>query len=317
MSQPLAIEIKQLVKRFGAFAAVDGIDLTVEPGEVFGFLGPNGCGKSTTIRMLCGLLRPTSGKAFVAGLDVARQSERVRERIGYVAQFFTLYGDLTVEENMELYGGVYGVGGALLHERMAYWLERLDLAEHHATQAESLSTGVQRRLSLACAVLHEPPILLLDEPTSGVDPAARREFFAVIGELAERGAAVLVTTHVMDEAERCNRLALMNRGRLRALGTPAELKEACPGAFYAVRVSEVTRTLELARAHPAVRDAHPFGVDVQLQLEAEDDGAIAGVCAWLREQGIECGPPRHVRSTIEHTFLSLLGEDSPREEAGS
>ncbi len=310
MSAPLAIDIRDLTKRFGGFTAVDQVSLTVEPGEVFGFLGPNGCGKSTTIRMLCGLLRPSSGHASVAGLDVARQSEAVRRRIGYVAQFFYLYGDLTVAENMDLYGGIYGVSDAILRERIGHWLDRLDLAEIRDVPADALSTGVQRRLSLACAVLHEPPVLLLDEPTSGVDPAARREFFAVIGELAERGAAILVTTHVMDEAERCNRLALMNRGRIRALGTPAEIKQSCPGAFYALRVAEVKRTVERAREHPAVWHAHPFGVEVQLQLTEANPAVAEEVCRWLREQGIDCGPPRPVRATIEHTFLSLLGQDA-------
>jgi ABC-2 type transport system ATP-binding protein len=305
-----------LTKRFGDFTAVDSVDLRVEQGEVFGFLGPNGCGKSTTIRMLCGLIRPTEGRATVAGLDAATQAERIRERVGYVGQFFYLYGDLTVAENMEFFGGIYGVPDDELRRRVAHWQERLGLSDVARALAHELALGVQRRLSLACAVLHNPPVLLLDEPTSGVDPGVRRAFFDVIRELADGGTTVLVTTHVMDEAERCGRLALMNQGRVRAVGSPAEIKAMSGSAIYAYRVGDLSRALDLAESHPSVRSAQPFGTEMQVQLREGDGGSAARIAAFLREQGVECGDPRAVRPTIEHTFLRLLGTPAGASEGG-
>ncbi len=313
MTERPAIETRRLTKRFGAFTAVDSVDLAVREGEIFGFLGPNGCGKSTTIRMLCGLLKPTSGEATVAGMDVRTQPERVRAVLGYVGQFFYLYGDLTVEENMDLYGGVYGVAPQALRERIEYWMGRLSLAEVRGTLAGSLSTGIQRRLSLACAVLHEPLVLLLDEPTSGVDPASRREFFEVIAELADKGTTVLVTTHVMDEAERCNRLALMNRGRLRALGTPGEIRTMSGGGYFRVATGAVREAAELAERHPKVLCAYPFGGDLEMQVTPENAESARAVAEWLREQGVDCGTPMPVRPTIEHTFVRRLGEEADEE----
>ncbi len=313
MNDGFAIETRGLTKRFGDFVAVDSIDLAVRTGEIFGFLGPNGCGKSTTIRMLCGLLQPTSGEATVAGMNVRTEAERIRAVLGYVGQFFYLYGDLTVEENMDLYGGVYGVPARRLPERIDYWLQRLTLTEARRTLAGSLSTGIQRRLSLACAVLHEPSVLLLDEPTSGVDPASRRDFFEVIAELSDKGTTVLVTTHVMDEAERCNRLSLMNRGRLRALGAPSEIRAMSGGGYYRLPTGNLRLAVELADGHPSVLDAYPYGGDLQVQLAADDLEAARGVSAWLAERGVDCGEPTPVRPTIEHTFIRFLGEEGAEE----
>lgn len=306
MSGP-AIEVEHLVRRFGAFTAVDDISLHVERGEVFGFLGPNGCGKSTTIRMICGLLAPTSGTARVAGLDVATQAEAIRARVGYVAQFFNLYRTLTVRENLEFYGAMYGVAAAVLAPRIDRWIGRLDLGRYADTLAGSLSTGVQRSLGLAAAVLHEPAVLLLDEPTSGVDPRARRAFFEVIGELSAAGAAVLVTTHVMDEADRCHRLALMNRGRLVAEGTPSEIRRLAGSGLWEVGVDEPGRALTVAEALPAVANAALFGTKLQFRLrdEAADPAAVV---AGLREAELTVGEPQAVRPTIEHAFLRLLRE---------
>jgi len=316
VNDDLAIETVGLTKRFGAFAAVDSVDLSVRTGEVFGFLGPNGCGKSTTIRMLCGLLRPTSGSARVAGFDVVRQSERIRERLGYVGQFFYLYGDLTVIENMELYGGVYGVPYDELRKRMGYWLERVELEEHGTSRGADLSVGFQRRLSLVCAVLHKPSVLLLDEPTSGVDPLARRSFFEVIGELQDAGTTILVTTHVMDEAERCNRLALMSQGRLEAVGTPAEIKAMSGSGIYSIAVSDLVRAVDLLHECPLVEAAQPFGTEAQFQLVAGDDTQAREVARWLGARGISCGDPRPVRPTIEHTFLRILGRRADTSRGG-
>jgi len=221
---PWAVEIAGLVKTFDSFVAVDHISLQVARGEIFGFLGPNGAGKSTTIRVLCGLLRPTAGQARVAGLDVARQPELVRQHIGYMSQKFSLYDDLTAEENLDFFGGVYGVPGDTLRRRKAEALGMAGLEDRRATMTRLLPGGFKQRLALGCAILHEPPILFLDEPTSGVDPIARRDFWDLIRRLSAAGRTVFVTTHYMDEAEYCHRLALMHCGRIIALGAPGALK---------------------------------------------------------------------------------------------
>ncbi|MBI4893307.1 MAG: ABC transporter ATP-binding protein [Acidobacteria bacterium] len=219
-----AVEIRNLVKRFGEFVAVDHVTLDVGRGEIFGFLGPNGAGKSTTIRILCGLLAPTSGSAQVHGYDVAAQSEQVKQSIGYMSQKFSLYDDLTVEENLDFFSGIYGVPHELRAERKAFALRMAGLEDERASMTRLLAGGWKQRLALGCAILHQPPILFLDEPTSGVDPMARRQFWDLIYAMAEQGTTVFVSTHYMEEAEYCHRLALMYKGRTIALGAPSELK---------------------------------------------------------------------------------------------
>ncbi|MDZ4797939.1 MAG: ABC transporter ATP-binding protein [Bryobacteraceae bacterium] len=220
-----AVVIDNLVKTFGSFTAVDHVSLEVSKGEIFGFLGPNGAGKSTTIRMLCGLLSPTSGKASVHGFDIATQAEDIRRNIGYMSQKFSLYDDLTIEENIEFFTGIYGVARDKREARKDYVLEMAGIRERRSSLTRELSGGWKQRLALGCAILHEPPILFLDEPTSGVDPIARRSFWDLIYQLSEAGHTVFVSTHYMDEAEYCHRLALMYKGRIIALGTPKELRE--------------------------------------------------------------------------------------------
>jgi ABC-2 type transport system ATP-binding protein len=219
-----AIVAERLTRRFGDFTAVDDVSFTVGKGEVFAFLGPNGAGKTTTIRMLIGLLLPSAGSARVAGLDVATQSAALRTRIGYMSQKFSLYADLTVAENVSLFAGLYGVTGERFRERRAWVLALAGLEGSEGVLTADLALGYKQRLALGCAVLHQPPILFLDEPTSGVDPLARRAFWDLIYALAQGGTAILVSTHYMEEAEYCNRLALMNRGRMIALDTPAALR---------------------------------------------------------------------------------------------
>jgi ABC-2 type transport system ATP-binding protein len=219
-----AVEVRDVVKQFGSFVAVDHVSLQVEAGEIFGFLGPNGAGKSTTIRMLCGLLTPTSGSATVAGFDVATQPEVLRQNIGYMSQKFSLYDDLTVEENIDFFSGIYAVPADQKASRKAYVLEMAGLGERRQTMTKILAGGWKQRLALGCAILHRPPVLFLDEPTSGVDPIARRSFWDLIYQLSAEGNTIFVSTHYMDEAEYCHRLALMYRGRVIALGTPEELK---------------------------------------------------------------------------------------------
>ncbi len=220
-----AVEVENLVKKFGDFVAVDRISFRVRRGEIFGFLGPNGAGKSTAIRILCGLLSPTSGLARVGGCDVSREAETVRQNIGYMSQKFSLYDDLTVEENLDFFGGVYGVPESRRQEREEFALRMAGLLHRRTTMTRLLAGGWKQRLALGCAILHEPPILFLDEPTSGVDPIARREFWDLIYQLSEKGNTVFVTTHYMDEAEYCHRLALMYKGRIVALDTPEALKQ--------------------------------------------------------------------------------------------
>jgi ABC-2 type transport system ATP-binding protein len=220
-----AVIIDNLTKRFGAFVAADRVTLDVAQGEIFGFLGPNGAGKSTTIRILCGLLAPTSGRAVVSGFDVAKEPEKVKASIGYMSQKFSLYDDLTVEENLEFFAGVYGVAPERRNQRMQYALEMAELTQERTRMTRQLAGGWKQRLALGCAILHEPPVIFLDEPTSGVDPVARRAFWDLINDLSHQGKTVFVTTHYMEEAEYCHRVALMYKGKVIALGTPAALRE--------------------------------------------------------------------------------------------
>ena len=221
----VAIRTLKLRKTFGRLVAVDSLDLDVKRGEVFGLLGPNGSGKTTTIRMLCGLMEPTSGTATVVGHDVARDTEEVKRAIGYMSQKFGLYDDLTVYENLRFYSSIYGLRGEARRVRMDALLRELGLDARSSQFAGTLSGGWKQRLALACATAHEPPVLFLDEPTAGVDPASRRRFWEIIHDLAARDTTILVTTHYMDEAEQCHRLAFLSRGHLIALGTPAEITQ--------------------------------------------------------------------------------------------
>jgi ABC-2 type transport system ATP-binding protein len=242
-----AVVTRGLTKRFGSLVAVDGLDLAIRQGEVFGLLGPNGSGKTTTIRMLCGLMQPTAGSATVVGFDIGRQAEQIRRRIGYMSQRYGLYDDLTVEENLRFYAGIYGLKGAERSRRIEELLDDLDLRARVKQLAGTLSGGWKQRLSLACAIAHRPAMLFLDEPTSGVDPASRRLFWQKIYALASQGTTILVTTHYMDEAERCQRLAFLSRGHLIALGTVTEV---------------------LAQA------GQPTIEDVFIELQRRDEGAV-------------------------------------------
>ncbi len=219
------VQVSHLTRRFGAFTAVDDISFSVFAGEIFGFLGANGAGKTTTIRMLCGLLKPSSGTATVAGLDVERQPEKIKKQIGYMSQQFSLYEDLTVRENIEFYGGIYGLSRSLIRRKTDELLNYLDLRAQAGVLTRDLPLGWKQRMALSSAILHDPPIIFLDEPTSGVDPASRREFWLLIYELAGRGKTVFVTTHYMDEAEYCHRLSIMKDGRIVEIDNPEQLKQ--------------------------------------------------------------------------------------------
>lgn len=220
-----SVKVQQLTKTFGNFTAVDQINFEVNQGEIFGFLGANGAGKTTTIRMLCGLLLPTSGEAWVHGFSINNDSEKIKKNIGYMSQKFSLYNDLTVEENITFYGGIYGLNKKSLKERKEWILEKLSLVDQRKTITGEIPLGWKQRLALGCAILHSPPVLFLDEPTSGVDPISRREFWGLINELAQQGTTIFVTTHYMDEAEYCNRLSIMHQGKIITIDSPRTLKD--------------------------------------------------------------------------------------------
>ncbi len=298
-----------LTRRFGDFVAVDDVSLEVEAGEIYGFLGSNGAGKTTTIRMLCGLLAPTSGRARVAGFDVARRTDEVKRRLGYMSQKFSLYLDLTVRENLRFYGGVYGLGARRLAARTAWALEMAELSGHEGVLAAELSGGYRQRLALACALLHEPPVVFLDEPTGGVDPVARRRFWDLIYDLSAEGRTVFVTTHFMDEAEHCHRIALMDAGKVVAEGSPASLKRRLGDLLHLeVTCHPAARALHLLRGQPFVRGTSIFGTSVHVSTPDRRDGS-GRVVRVLRDAGIEVERVSEVVPSLEDVFLHVLGKE--------
>jgi len=301
-----AVETDTLVKTFGAFTAVDRVSLQVGKGEIFGFLGPNGAGKSTTIRILCGLLTPTSGRASVGGLDVAREAEAIRRNIGYMSQKFSLYGDLTVEENIRFFSGIYGVPKNLRAERKAFVLKMAGLEERRSTMTSLLSGGWKQRLALGCAILHDPPILFLDEPTSGVDPIARRAFWDLIYELSAAGRTIFVSTHYMEEAEYCHRLALMYRGRVIALGSPQELKEESRShQLLELIASDLFGSMRVVQAVPGVLDVAVFGAGLHIRVD-DRAAAIARVTQALGEEGIAIERLEPIEPSMEDVFVARI-----------
>jgi len=300
-----AIEVRDLTKRFGDFVAVNRVSFDVRAGEIFGFLGSNGAGKSTTIRMLCGLLRPTSGTATVGGTDVGRDPEGVKRRIGYMSQRFSLYENLTVDENIQFFGGVYGLDRAKLAARREFVLDMAGLRGRESTLARTLSGGWRQRLALGCAILHEPPIVFLDEPTGGVDPLSRRRFWRLIDGLSQAGVAVLVTTHYLDEAEHCHRIAIIQSGTLAALGTVAELKQTFANRpIVEVHAASPVEAMKALDAMPEVEKTSIFGTAVHavLRTPRADTEAIA---ARLRSAGIAVSACGLVDPSLEDVFLDV------------
>lgn len=302
----IAVKIEGLIKKFGDFVAVDSISLAVKRGEVFGFLGPNGAGKSTTIKMLCGLLLPTSGNGFVAGYDIMKESEEIKKTIGYMSQKFSLYDDLTVEENISFFSGIYGVSNSRKKERMEWVLEMAGLKDRKDAITRTLPGGFKQRLALGCAVLHEPPIIFLDEPTSGVDPISRRNFWNLIYDMSKAGTTIFVTTHYMDEADYCDRLALIYRGKIIAEGTPYELrKEHMKQNVLEIEVDRFVEAMEILQnegieaaifgnlLHAVVADARSGIPRIKRILESSN----------IRVTGIEKIPP-----SLEDVFVTLIEE---------
>jgi ABC-2 type transport system ATP-binding protein len=311
---PNSVVIDNLVKRFGSFVAVDHLNLTVGKGEVFGFLGPNGAGKSTTIRMLCGLIRPTSGSARVAGFDVGRDPEAVRQNIGYMSQKFSLYNDLKVIENLRLFAGLYSVPSAKLKDRIEWALTMANLKGQENLITGTLPGGWKQRLALGCAVLHQPPILFLDEPTSGVDPISRRQFWDLIHHMAADGVTVFVTTHYMEEAEYCNRLALIFRGKMVALGTPGELKRnSMTGELLLVECDPLGPAVEALQSAPDIIDAAVFGNALHLVVQNAAE-AEPRIRQFLQAHSVTVTRIEKIRPTLEDVFVSLTSTRGAAEE---
>jgi len=305
MSDSPAVEARQLTRRFGDFTAVDSVSFEVAPGEVFGFLGPNGAGKTTTIKMLNGLLPPSAGGASVAGHDVAASRREVKRDIGYMSQLFSLYLDLSVEENIELFAGLYEVRGARYRERRDWVLSMAGLEEARNRRTGQLPLGWKQRLALGCALLHEPSVLFLDEPTSGVDPAARRAFWDMIYGLAEHGTTVLVSTHYMEEAEYCGRVALMNRGRLIALDRPASLRSSLAEPILEVRTDDAARAVEALDGAAGVIEAAMFGRRLHVAV-SDETLARSSIDRGLTGAGLRVESIDRIEPSLEDVFVSLV-----------
>lgn len=303
----VAIEVHALRKTFGDFVAVNDIDFTVRRGEIFGFLGPNGSGKSTTIRMLCGTIVPTGGSARVMGYDIDTQAEDVRHNIGYMSQKFSLFQDLSVDENLRFYAGIYGLSDEKYAERRAYILKMADLEGREDELTANLSVGWKQRLALGCATIHEPKLLFLDEPTSGVDPNARRQFWQLLYELAREGVTLFVTTHYMDEATHCNRLAFIYRGDIIAEGTPQQIKaELSADTILQIEVDDGEGALAALRDHTAVEEAYMQGALLNVNIGRHDAGEV-DVSRILTEAGFSVKHVERVEPTLEDAFVHLVG----------
>jgi len=303
------ITVDGLTRRFGDFTAVDHLSFDVRAGEIFGFLGANGAGKSTTIRMLCGLLKPTSGTAVVGGIDVGRDPEGVKRRIGYMSQRFSLYRDLTVDQNIRFFAGIYGIAGTKLEERRRFVLDMAGLRGREQTPTADLAGGWRQRLALGCAILHEPPIVFLDEPTGGVDPLSRRMFWKLIDALSTAGTTVLVTTHYLDEAEHCHRIAIIDAGRLAALGTTDELKAIFAGRpIIEIRSERPVDVMRLLERLEHVEKTSIFGTAVHAVLASRDPNVPEAVRRGLADAGMPDASIAVVAPSLEDVFLEVAGE---------
>jgi ABC-2 type transport system ATP-binding protein len=311
---PYSVEVEELVKVFGSFVAVDHITFQVRQGEVFGFLGPNGAGKSTTTRMLSGLLRPTSGQGHVEELDIVGESEKIKQIIGYMSQQFSLYEDLTVEENIDFYGGIYRIPRAKAKERSRWVLEMAGLMGRRKTLTRTLATGWKQRLALGCAIIHEPAVLFLDEPTSGVDPISRRQFWDLIYTLSEAGVTVFVTTHYMDEAENCHRIALIHQGRLAAIGTPEELRGK--PMDRAILVLEGPKTLECMDALEKLEGCAEVGIfGNTLHITVDDvQYATRKIREFLADRSIGDFRLEPIDPSLEDVFVALIRSEEQKGE---
>ncbi len=306
-----SIEVKNLTKKFGKFTSVDNISFDIKEGEIFGFLGANGAGKSTTIKMLCGILEPTSGDASVGGYSIKKQSDMVKKNIGYMSQKFSLYNDLTVEENINFFGSVYGLTQKKLIERKEWVLKTAGISEREKSLTGTLSIGFKQRLALGCAVIHEPKIVFLDEPTGGVDPISRKNFWDLINELSQSGITVFVTTHYLDEAEFCNRIVMIDAGKIIAVGSPAELKSNyLKNAILEIECEPVDKAIELLDKEEWVNNSAYFGQYLHLTLSEIDerniDVRIKELWKMLNDNGIKTQRIDKIAPSLEDVFVNLL-----------
>jgi ABC-2 type transport system ATP-binding protein len=302
-----AVEAMSLTKKFGEFTAVDGVSLQIERGEIFAFLGPNGCGKTTTIRMLCGIISPTSGTGRVAGFDIVAESDKVKENIGYMSQRFSLYDDLTVRENLEFYAGVYQVPSATRSRRIAELVAMAGLAGRERELSGNLSGGWKQRLALGCSIVHRPPILFLDEPTAGVDPVSRRRFWDMIYDLSEQGVTVFVTTHYMDEAEHAHRVSLMLAGKLIACASPEALKSATqPGSLLELECEPLVTALALLPGMPGVKETAVYGSLLHIVVEPSADRPML-LRRELESRGVTVVRIEPIQPSLEDVFISAVG----------
>ncbi|PWB57457.1 MAG: multidrug ABC transporter ATP-binding protein [Bradyrhizobiaceae bacterium] len=319
MSAPernIAVTVRDLERRFGSFVAVNRVSFDVAKGEIFGFLGPNGSGKSTTIRMLTGILAPSGGAGTVAGFDVRTEAEKIKAHIGYMSQRFSLYEDLTVEENIDFYSGIYRIPKARRRERKEWVIGMAGLAEHRGSRTAILSGGWKQRLALGCAVLHEPPVIFLDEPTSGVDPLSRRRFWDLIYDLSARGVTVFVTTHYMEEAEYCDRIGLIHRGDLIAVGTPGELKTTLMREDVIEVICERPQdAMAEIDGIEAVKEVALFGRGLHA-VAADGDAAAAAIRQRLETRGYRIDRIEAITPSLEDVFVSLVeARDRAQESA--
>lgn len=309
MNGETVIDVRNLERRFESFYAVDKISFSVTRGEVFGFLGANGAGKSTTIRILCGLLTPTGGEGQVLGFDIMRESEKIKPHVGYMSQKFSLYPDLTVSENLDFFGGIYGLSARKLAERKAWAIAMAELDGREKAITGLLPGGLKQRLALGAALMHSPKMIFLDEPTAGVAPDARRRFWDLIRAQAEAGTTVFVTTHYMDEVEHCDRIALMSRGRIAALDSPEALKrDAIGGELWRVQSSATLGALRRALGDDAaVLDIQPFGVVFHVLLKSGTQDAARRICESAGRQGVVISQMTLIKPTLEDVFIAVIG----------
>ena len=301
-----AVEVHDLVKRFGSFTAVSRISFRVEPGRVFGFIGPNGAGKSTTIKMLCGILSPTSGNGTVGGFDIQTQQNKIKQNIGYMSQKFSLYDDLTVEENINFYAGIYGLSREKKNERKEWIIRMAGLEKLRSGLTQTLSVGWKQRLALGCAIIHEPAIIFLDEPTSGVDPISRNNFWDLIRTMAEKGTTIFVTTHYMDEAEHCDRMALIYQGSIIAAGSPGELKtDFMKGDVLKISLPNSQQWLDKLTAMPVISETALFGSDIHAVV-SDASKALPLIKQFLDRQKAAGYTIAKIEPSLEDVFISLI-----------
>lgn len=299
----ISVEVRNLTKRFDGFTAVDSINFSVTKGEIFGFLGPNGAGKSTTIKMLCGILSPTEGSGTVSGYDIVKEQDKIKNNIGYMSQKFSLYHDLTVRENLAFFGSIYGLSGSRLKERIDYVREMAGIGDRMDSPVDILPGGIKQRLALGGAILHDPPVLFLDEPTSGVDPLMRRNFWELIYDFSRKGKTIFVTTHYMDEAEHCNRMALVIAGKIIALDTPDNLKLSLPYSVYALQTDDFINVFDKISKLDFIEEAAIFGSDIHILCDKKYKLKIE-LGKVLNKSGVSDYRIERIPATLEDVFVT-------------